>query len=859
MRGRLFVFLVWAHAIFFVGPCVSRDLTLADALAIEDIGQVAFDPTGRRIVFERIPPYGGRVSYAVGNSEPRYSAQLYVKDVEDGSPARPLLLHAPAMLDGMWMAGFSPSGMKLAVVWLEQGAARLGVFDFQTNSLRQFSFTPDLGFLTLRSVEPVWPSDEELIMPALSDGRQPITTGLRQAAARHLEAKWEEAFKGSVPTADVLESFSGRPPPRLQSGSLLKLNTRTGAVKVLSEGRFLDLRLSPDRRYLVANRIAERRQYDPQGSLSGSNGLVGFYRHEAVLFDLGNADALTPMCPGFDVADEGFSWGYDGLQVAFFAWPEGSERDNGTFRLFDISTKQCQAVNHDGIAFVRANFDVSPKRGVPFANGLAVPARTVAEADAHAGPSRRIDWYWIGPTGDRRCLTAMAGNVSSTLTAVTKQALFVEADGALRKLSDKGSRVVLPANKHSSIETVKQIGSSIVAQLTGGHRQLIFIDPKSGRYVNFTPTESGGEILAVSPASTSIVRRVTEGLTSSLVLSRAHGKDIPFWSYNTQFTDIQKPRKVILHYKVAGHGEMAAAAFLPNGLIAGRRAPIVVFVYPGPMSKEEWQYLSPYDVELFTSLGYVVLYPDAPESDLRTADKNPLGGWSSLVLPAIDAAVNTGYADPTRLAVYGVSQGSWSVLALLAQTNRFGAAFAGFGAANFTSAYGAQPLTLRMWPNDLLIVGDAYRFENNEGQTYPDIGSAPWDDPLGYVRASPIFSVKQIATPLLLVKSDFDTVGGMEEFDQMFGAMLRLRKEAQYVRYWGEAHGLSSPANIRDLWSRALTWFDQHLDIQRNNTGEIAYSDRGVPESRQGKTAADLSAESPNLQWFFFGTELKHH
>jgi dipeptidyl aminopeptidase/acylaminoacyl peptidase len=49
------------------------------------------------------------------------------------------------------------------------------------------------------------------------------------------------------------------------------------------------------------------------------------------------------------------------------------------------------------------------------------------------------------------------------------------------------------------------------------------------------------------------------------------------------------------------------------------------------------------------------------------------------VNPAVDAAAAEGLLDPERLAVLGLSQGSWSGLALLAQTNRFKCGIVGFG------------------------------------------------------------------------------------------------------------------------------------------------------------------------------------
>jgi dipeptidyl aminopeptidase/acylaminoacyl peptidase len=214
----------------------------------------------------------------------------------------------------------------------------------------------------------------------------------------------------------------------------------------------------------------------------------------------------------------------------------------------------------------------------------------------------------------------------------------------------------------------------------------------------------------------------------------------------------------------------------------------------------------------------------------------------------VDALVKAGYADPNRISVYGISQGSWSVLALLTQTDRFKAAMAGYGSADFVSQYGSMGIGRRLWPDDLFALGDTLRYEATAG-TYPLIGAALVDDPERYVRASPMFAARKIETPLLLLHTDLDINFPMSQFDEMFLQMVRLRKEAEYVRYWGEEHGLKSPANLRDQWARMLAWFDRWSDVSRDAQGHIAY-DGGQVRSRQGVAAADPE-QFLHLEWLF--------
>jgi Prolyl oligopeptidase family len=836
----------------FIGAALAHDVTLADSLRVEAIGRVAVDPTGSRVAFERIPGYGSRVSYGVEITEARYSGELYVVDLKKGSGPSRLVDREHMPFEGMWMAGFSPKGSRLAVVWLDDGAIRMGAYDFEKNVLVKFPFTPDLGFFPLPALEPVWLSEEELIMAALPPGQQPIMTGMRQAAARALANEWEEAWRGKSPTSSILRSYAGMPPHTPQLGSLLRINARTAEVGQLAEGRFLDLSLSANKRFLAASRIGERRQYSPTEMQDGNNGLVGFYRHEAVVFDLGGPQLPESLCPGLDVGDGSLTWSAKGNALSFFAWPEGSPRNRGIFYLVDATHRHCRAMPHVGLDVVSASFRVPPHLAVPFAGALALPARRAIDVKANPtftesyNDPRRSDWYWLGPNGVWRSLTSKLNDVSTTLVAVAPQALFIQASGKLWRITPRDSPVDLTASTEEAVEKAYRVQDSIVLEFSGGRRGAWILDIPSGHLrQRIDLAQYRGPIEAIAAQSGAVVLDEKDNTASRLTAVLPGGQRSVLWTYNAHLADVCMPRRVMLHYTIPDGKEMHAAAFLPNALAPGRRAPTIVNIYPGLQSHDEWDVPSPYDVQLYTSLGYIVLFPDAPEDLLRTADDNPLGGWSNLVVPALDALIEQGVADKKWFVASGTSQGSWSVLALISQTRRFKAAISSFGAANFISAYGALPMLIRLWPNDLLAAGDSYRFERG----YPSFGAPPWDNPQGYVLASPLFSVRQISTPLLLIKSDFDAVGPMEEFDQMFSAMLRLRKEAQYVRYWGEGHGNSSPANIRDQWSRELAWFDQYLDISRDSGGHIIY-DGNMPKSR-GAAPAWTPDDFLKQIWFF--------
>jgi dipeptidyl aminopeptidase/acylaminoacyl peptidase len=86
----------------------------------------------------------------------------------------------------------------------------------------------------------------------------------------------------------------------------------------------------------------------------------------------------------------------------------------------------------------------------------------------------------------------------------------------------------------------------------------------------------------------------------------------------------------------------------------------------------------------------------------------------------------------------------------------------------------------------------------------------PWAEPTGYIQNSPIFSADKVQTPVMIIQGDIDyvSIGQGEEF---FMALYRQGKRARFVRYWGEGHGIDSPANIRNEWEQIFGWLDEHL------------------------------------------------
>ena len=86
----------------------------------------------------------------------------------------------------------------------------------------------------------------------------------------------------------------------------------------------------------------------------------------------------------------------------------------------------------------------------------------------------------------------------------------------------------------------------------------------------------------------------------------------------------------------------------------------------------------------------------------------------------------------------------------------------------------------------------------------------PYDSEL-YWERSPLRFVKQVETPVLLTHGELDHEVAIEQSEQMFTALRKLRKPATFARYPREGHGIEEPAHVLDWLGRHVAHFRQHL------------------------------------------------
>lgn len=819
-----------------VAGAEGRRFTVDDMLRLEGFGNAAFDPTGRWLIFEKIRPYEdiGDYSfrtYAFGKS----GHQLWRYDLQSES--------APEQLPGLdpepqtYFQGFSPDGRFLLVVQYNFGQLALGAYDMRGETVRWFDLAPAMS--RAGEYEPVWISDTEFVYAALPAGRNPADTSIRADVVKHLTEAWQNAWRGKTPTASEVRTLPEAGGAMQIAGVLIRANAVDGASTVLAQGLFADLRPSPDRRSLAALAVFPG-PAETLDRLAGTNRL----RHRLTLFDLGTGH-LARLDQEFDFYPYTVAWSPGGERLAAFGWPDGEGPGMGRFRLIDRETGAASQLKHCGLDLAserERGWQHRPERAVFLNQGLAVfarPAPSTGECEAlftlkdvGAPGLEKSDWYLLTSENAPENLTRDLPSVSGVPIDTGEGGLIVCSGSGLYSVR-QGSFAPLLAEKTGPCTGAPQASFMTRAGVTrpefDGHA-LVVARSQSGPQavlLDFTRQRSANESRTVLPpmadqplagsqrAGMVLYRSDEAGVSRLILVSGFAGQTREVARINAPLSSVAPGHWHTVSYSVPdseGHSrvELESCVLTPAGTQPGASLPMIVDVYPGsrPSCRKDgdgFGRIDPHSPYLWAGLGYAYARIALPQELSRTPD-GPIAGMDELVEAGVSAIVDAGIADADRIAVTGLSQGGASALYVAARTSRFRAVIAKNGFANFISHYFGGAGVYSVTDGDLIGL-EAVRYDSLRGSDF-GFGQTPFAVPEAYLRNSPVLLAPQIDIPVLLMHSDLDAFS-LTQFDEMFGALRRAGKNARYVRYWGEGHSPSSPANIRDMWQRQIEFLNE--------------------------------------------------
>ena len=251
-----------------------------------------------------------------------------------------------------------------------------------------------------------------------------------------------------------------------------------------------------------------------------------------------------------------------------------------------------------------------------------------------------------------------------------------------------------------------------------------------------------------------------------------------------------------IHWKNDGFN-LQGWLLYPRDFDSAKKYPMIVQVHGGPSSMAHaiWPSISQFGVAL-AGAGYFVLMPNPRgsygqgEAFTRANVKDFGYGDFRDILGGVDQALREAPIDEHRLGITGWSYGGYMTMWAVTQTNRFAAAVAGAGLANFQSYYGENQI-------DKWLV--------------PFFGASVYDDPAVYAKSSPITFIKKAKTPTLVLVGDSDGECPTPQSYEFWHALKTLGVETELVVYEHEGHAFASPAHQKDRIERVAEWFNKRL------------------------------------------------
>jgi dipeptidyl aminopeptidase/acylaminoacyl peptidase len=230
-----------------------------------------------------------------------------------------------------------------------------------------------------------------------------------------------------------------------------------------------------------------------------------------------------------------------------------------------------------------------------------------------------------------------------------------------------------------------------------------------------------------------------------------------------------------------------------------KNLPMVLLVHGGPWGRDVWGFDR--DVQWLANRGYAVLQVNFRGSTgygkafVNAGDREWAGKMHTDLLDAKAWAVDQGYADPSRVCIYGGSYGGYATLVGLSFTPReFACGVDVVGPSNLVTLLQTIP---PYWANRRAIF-------------YKRIGMLGKEDEFLRSR-SPLFRADSIQAPLLIVQGANDPRVKKSESDQIVAAMRKNRQPVTYIVFPDEGHGFAKPENNLRFCAAAEPFFAKYL------------------------------------------------
>jgi Dipeptidyl aminopeptidases/acylaminoacyl-peptidases len=235
-------------------------------------------------------------------------------------------------------------------------------------------------------------------------------------------------------------------------------------------------------------------------------------------------------------------------------------------------------------------------------------------------------------------------------------------------------------------------------------------------------------------------------------------------------------------------------------IIVDKHAPTILFIHGGPHTAYGYSYFI--EFQFFAKHGFNVIYSNPRGSQGYGEDfaKACVGDWGGKDMEDILNFVRTvkeKYELTGKIGVTGGSYGGFMTNWIVTKTDMFSAAISERSISNLVSMCGTSDIGF--WFNTVESgIDDPWKPENMDK----------------LMKMSPIYYVKNVKTPTMLIHGEEDYRCPIEQAEQFFMALKMNGIDSELVRYKGDGHEHArrgKPNNMKDRLRRKLDWFNRYL------------------------------------------------
>ncbi len=222
--------------------------------------------------------------------------------------------------------------------------------------------------------------------------------------------------------------------------------------------------------------------------------------------------------------------------------------------------------------------------------------------------------------------------------------------------------------------------------------------------------------------------------------------------------------------------------------------PMIMEIHGGPFAMYRGEFNFFY--QTYAANGFVVLYTN-PRGSTGYGEKfsqaidraYPSVDYLDL-MGAVDAVLDKGYVDASRMYVGGCSGGGVLTSWVIGHTDRFAAASVRCPVTNWVSMLGQTDI-----PNF----------------TQSFFKKPFWEDPTDWLHHSPIMYVGNVKTPTIVMTGEQDLRTPMAQSEEYYAALKLAGVPAKLMRFNDQYHGTSThPSNAMRTMLYLMSWYNQY-------------------------------------------------